>query len=88
MIRRDYQILSPDGIHARPATALIRLVRTFKSTVQIGKGEQMVRLTSMLNILTLSAKGGDTLTAVIEGEDEQQAAEILDHFFQHQLKEL
>lgn len=86
MIRKEYKILSPDGIHARPATALIRLVRTFKSAVLIGKSDKMIRLTSMLNILTLQAKGGDTISLEIEGEDEEQAAEQLDQFFQQELQ--
>jgi phosphocarrier protein HPr len=81
MIEQAYRITAAEGIHARPATALIRLVKPFKSAVTISKGEKKVKLNSMLNILSLGAKGGDTVRVEIEGEDEQEAAAAIAHFF-------
>jgi phosphocarrier protein len=88
MITKEYTILAAQGLHARPATALIRLVKSFKSAVMLQKGAKIVRLNSMLNILSIAIKGGETITIVIEGEDEQQAAEAIDLFFTEQAKEL
>jgi phosphotransferase system HPr-like phosphotransfer protein len=34
-----------------------------------------------LNLLSIGAKGGDTISLLIEGEDEGGAAEALDRFF-------
>jgi phosphocarrier protein HPr len=81
MIRKDYIILAPEGIHARPAAALVKLARGFKAAVYLIKGEKMVRLNSLLNLLQMGAKGGDTITVSIEGEDEVVAAEALERFF-------
>jgi phosphocarrier protein HPr len=81
MIRKDYIILAPEGIHARPAAALVKLARGFKAAVYLIKGEKAVRLNSLLNLLQLGAKSGDTITVSIEGEDEVVAAEALDQFF-------
>ncbi|MBA4055883.1 MAG: HPr family phosphocarrier protein, partial [Marivirga sp.] len=67
MISNTYVITAAEGIHARPATALIRLVKQYKSDVCLQKGEKSIRLDSMLNILTFGAKGGDTITIVISG---------------------
>lgn len=77
--------MAADGIHARPATALIRLAKNYKSQVSLRKGESSVRLNSMLNILTIGAIGGDTVTVIIEGEDELEAAQAIDHFFTQEL---
>jgi phosphocarrier protein len=88
MISKKYIIASPEGIHARPATNLIRLAKKYKSTVSLKKDENVVRLNSMLNILTMGAKGGDTITVIIEGEDEAAAAEAIDNFFREELKNL
>jgi phosphocarrier protein HPr len=88
MIAKDYIITAPEGIHARPATALIRLTRQFKSAVSLKKDDKTVRLNSMLNILSLGAKGGDTITILVEGEDELLAVEAIDAFFSEQLKDL
>jgi phosphocarrier protein HPr len=88
MISKNYRITAAEGIHARPATTLIRITKKYKSVVSIKKGENSVQLNSMLNILTLGAKGGDTITVTIEGEDETDAAQAIDNFFKEELKKL
>ena len=88
MISKDYVITAPEGIHARPATTLIRLVKTFKSVVNLKKEDKVVRLNSMLNILSMGAKGGDTISIIVEGEDEAVAAAAIDNFFREELKNL
>jgi phosphocarrier protein HPr len=88
MITNDYIILAPQGMHARPATVLIRLVKNFESAVSLKRGDKAVRLNSMLNILSLTIKGGETVTVIVEGEDEAEAAQAIGLFFTEQLKEL
>jgi phosphocarrier protein HPr len=88
MISKDYIITLPQGIHARPATSLIRLTKNFSSTINLKKNDKMVRLNSMLNILSMAIKGGETISIIIEGDDEIIAAVAIDLFFTQQLKEL
>jgi phosphocarrier protein HPr len=88
MITKDYIITSAEGIHARPATALVKLTRNFKSTISIKKGERVVKLNSLLNILSLGAKGGETISIITEGEDENDAMAAIDQFFTEHLKDL
>lgn len=88
MISTDYIITAPQGLHARPATTLIRLVKNYKSAVSLKKGDKTIRLNSMLNILSLNVKGGETISVIIDGEDELSASTQLDEFFTQQLKDL
>ncbi|HEY5750069.1 MAG TPA: HPr family phosphocarrier protein [Chryseolinea sp.] len=88
MISKEYTILAPEGIHARPATALVRLVKKFKSGISLKKDDKTIQLNSMLNILALSTKGGDVVSVVIDGEDEIEAASAVDVFFNEQLSTL
>ena len=88
MITKEYVILTAEGMHARPATALIKLTKKFKSAFSIKKDEKTVRLNSMLNILSVGAKGGESIFVIVEGEDETDAAAALDEFFNEQLKNL
>jgi phosphocarrier protein len=88
MISRDYIILAPQGIHARPATTLIRLTKNFKSAVSLQRGDKIIRLNSMLNILSMTIKGGETISVIVEGEDENEAADAIGLFFTEQLKDL
>jgi phosphocarrier protein HPr len=88
MISKTYIITAVEGIHARPATALIRLVKQYKSSVILKKGEKSISLNSMLNILTLGAHGGDSITIDIAGEDEIDASQAIEKFFMEELKKL
>jgi phosphocarrier protein HPr len=81
MIIKDYIIMAPEGIHARPAAALVKLTRQFKAVVHVQFKEKVVLLNSLLNLLSLGAKGGDTITLQIEGADEVPAARALEQFF-------
>jgi phosphocarrier protein HPr len=88
MIANDYIILAPQGMHARPATVLIKLVKNFHSAVSLKKGDKTIRVNSMLNILSLTIKGGDMVTVIADGEDEAEAAQAIGLFFTEQLKDL
>ena len=88
MISKDYIIASAEGIHARPATALVKLTKNYKSVISIRKGDRTVKLNSLLNILSLAAKGGETISIIAEGEDEVAAMEAIDQFFNEHLKDL
>ena len=88
MISKDYIITSAEGIHARPATALVKLTKNYKSVISIKKGERVVKLNSLLNILSLAAKGGETISIIAEGEDETGAMAAIDLFFNEHLKDL
>jgi phosphocarrier protein HPr len=88
MISKDYIITSAEGIHARPATALVKLTKNFKSAISIKKDERVVKLNSLLNILSLAAKGGETISIIAEGEDETDAMAAIDLFFNEHLKDL
>ena len=88
MILKEYIIYSPHGIHARPATALLKLAKTFNSSFSLKKGDKLIPLKSMLNILALGAKCGDSISVIIEGDDETDAAFAIDSFFNDLLKNL
>jgi phosphocarrier protein len=86
MISKDYIILDPHGMHARPATALIKLARQYKSSFSLKKEEKLIQMRSMLNILSISAKYGDTISVIIEGADESKAVAAFDYFFNEEMK--
>ena len=87
MITREYTILAPEGMHARPATALVKLSRQFQSVILLKKGIKEVKMNSLLNILSMGVKGGEVVTVLVEGVDEGMAAEALDTFFKEGLKD-
>jgi phosphocarrier protein len=86
MITKDYTIHDPLGMHARPATNILKLSRQYKSAIFLKKDNKKVQLKSMLNILSLAIKCGDKISLIIEGEDESDASLAFDSFFSEELK--
>ena len=87
MITREFTILAPEGMHARPATALVKLTRQFQSAILLKKGATEVKMNSLLNIMSMGVKAGDAIKVSVEGVDEAAAAEALDTFFNQGLKD-
>ena len=88
MISRDFVILAPQGMHARPAAILLKLAKQFRSEIDLKKDGKQVPLKSMLNILACSIKCGDTVSVIIHGEDEADAALAMENFFTRDLQNL
>ncbi|WP_223641299.1 phosphoenolpyruvate--protein phosphotransferase [Corallococcus sp. EGB] len=69
------QVLSPSphGLHARPATVLVEVVRRFRADVTVHHGRRQANARSLLSLLQLGARGGTTLTLTAMGEDAEAA---------------
>lgn len=85
MIAKKYTIKDPNGIHARPAAALVKLCRNYQSEINIQKDKVPVSLNSVIGLMTMGAKTGDTVKLTIDGMDELAAAEAIDQFFKEEL---
>jgi phosphocarrier protein HPr len=77
MIEREAKIVNPLGMHARPASELVKLASRFKSAVEIRKDDLAVNGKSILGVMMLAAECGSTVTIKTDGEDAEQAMAAL-----------
>lgn len=80
-----YTITDPDGMHARPAGALVKTAGEFSSIIQIGKDGKFVDAKRIFGIMSLGVKAGNEITLKVEGEDEEAAATALEKFFKENM---
>lgn len=71
----------PQGLHLRPASRLIRLIRRFRSQVHLRCGPKLANGRSLLNILLLGAAFNAELDIMASGEDEEEALQAVEVFF-------
>ncbi|CAM4025238.1 phosphoenolpyruvate--protein phosphotransferase [Corallococcus sp. ZKHCc1 1396] len=64
---------SPHGLHARPATALVEVVRRFRADVTVHHAGRQANARSLLSLLQLGARGGTALTLTATGDDADAA---------------
>lgn len=68
-----------ESIKAKPAALLVQISSKFKSSIQIKKGDKHTNAKSIMGVMALGISGGKKITLMIEGEDEQEAAnELID----------
>lgn len=71
------KICNNTGLHARPATLLVKKASTFKSDVSIDFNGKKVNAKSLIGILSLGASKDSEVTVITSGEDEVEAANEL-----------
>lgn len=77
----NYQIKDALGLHARPASLLVKLARTFKGTeITVQKKDKEVSATKLIAVMGLDATCGDQITIRTVGPREEEAIEAVRGF--------
>jgi len=74
MKKINIKLETTGGLHARPASMLVNLVKTYDSDVMIKKdtAENLYNAKSMMSILSMGAGNGTNLEFQITGTDEER----------------
>lgn len=75
MISKDVVVNNGTGLHARPATLLVKKASSFKSDVSIEFNGKKANVKSLIGVLSLGVTKGATITVVANGDDEALAVE-------------
>ena len=81
----NYVIQDEQGIHARPAGVLVKAANEFQSDIQIDTDGKKGDLKRIFGVMGLGIKKGDNIRVIIEGPDEEMAAQKIETLFKEQL---
>ena len=73
MKKERVTVKNETGLHARPASELVKLASKFKSNINIVSGEKMANAKSILAIMSLGVKVNTEIEIQCDGEDEDVA---------------
>lgn len=68
-----YEIKDEIGIHARPAGMIATAAKKYNSEINISFNGKEVKVTKIMAVMRLGAKGGDTISLSFNGDDENEA---------------
>lgn len=88
MIRKEIEVINSLGIHARPATMLVKTASRFHSTITLRKDDISVDAKSIMGVLILAAQKGSRLIVEADGSDEVQALAEVEKLFADGFNEL
>jgi len=75
-----YQIEDPNGMHARPAGQLANFAKRFESSIRVRYREKEADAKRLLSLMSLGAVHKGELRFLVEGADEETAADALEAF--------
>lgn len=77
MIDCRIEVINKLGLHARASGKLIEVTTRYQSSIQLGRDGRLIDAKNIMALLMLGAGQGTSLHLVVEGSDEQQAAEAV-----------
>lgn len=75
MIEKEVVVKNGSGLHARPATLLVKKASSFKSDVSIEFNGKKANVKSLIGVLSLAVTKDATIKVVASGDDEALAVE-------------
>jgi len=77
MQNRNFKIVNRLGLHARAAAQFVQTANRFSSEINLIKDDIEVNGKSIMGILLLAAPQGTEIAVIVEGDDEQQAMDVI-----------
>jgi phosphocarrier protein len=82
MVEREVTVRNRAGLHTRPASMLVRTASKFDSEIYLRRDNYEINGKSVIGVMTLAAEQGATLELIVEGEDEDAAADAIAELFE------
>ena len=75
MVSKEVVVKNSTGLHARPATLLVKKASSFKSDVSIEFNGKKANVKSLIGVLSLAVTKESTIKVIANGDDEALAVE-------------
>ena len=75
MVSKKVVVNNATGLHARPATLLVKKASSFKSNVRIEFNGKEANVKSLIGVLSLGVTKDSEITVMASGDDETLAVE-------------
>lgn len=75
MIAKEVSVKNSSGLHARPATLLVKKASAFKSDVSIEFNGKKANVKSLIGVLSLAVTKDAVIKIIASGDDEALAVE-------------
>lgn len=76
----EKRIKVKNSIEARPAALLVQTANGFSSSIKVKIDNKIVNAKSIMGVMTIGILDGQDVTLIVDGADEQAAAEQIAQF--------
>ena len=71
MVTKEVIVKNSTGLHARPATAIVKKLATVNADVSLECNGKKANAKSLIGVLSLGITKGDTVSVIVSGENEE-----------------
>ena len=82
MLERIVTVKNETGLHARPASDFVGFTKTFDGKISLVSNGKTLNAKSILHVLSLSLKKGDTFTIRAEGDNAEEVLDRIEKFLE------
>ena len=75
MVSKEVVVKNATGLHARPATLLVKKASSFKSDISIEFNGKKANVKSLIGVLSLAVTKESTIKVIASGDDETLAVD-------------
>lgn len=86
MLEKIIVIKNETGIHARPASFIVKLAQKYQSDIILVKNGNEYNCKSIMSILSTGAKKGDEMTLKVSGDDSEEAFNSMTNILEKNLE--
>ncbi len=87
MIEKMLTVRNRAGIHARPAAIIAQAANKFSSEITLSREDTSVNAKSIMGVITMAAGYNTVLKLQVEGQDEAEAADMIEKLFESRFEE-
>lgn len=77
MTEKTFTVITEEGLHARPATILVKKASEFQADINLVYHDKTVNLKSIMGVMALGIPHGASFTITVNGEDEKEGLTAL-----------
>ena len=86
-LTQKVKIKNPLGLHARPATVIVKMLQLSRSSVSFTHRKETINARSIMSILMLAASKNTQITITVDGEDADVTMQKLVEAFENKFGE-
>jgi len=87
VVSRTVTVKNPSGLHLRPWYMVVKLAQPYKAKIEIVKEVARADARSVLSLMTLGVRQGETIVVEAEGDDAETAVAALVAFLDGYVEE-
>ena len=78
MITKTITVEIPAGLEVRPVAVLVQVANQYSSSIYVESGNKKVNAKSIMGLMTLGLRAGESVTVHADGSDEEDAVDKID----------